>query len=32
VQVWHLLTAGRGWSGGEYEEWIGVAMCDAVLA
>ena len=32
VQVWHLLTAGRGWSGDEYEEWIGVAMCDAVLA
>ena len=32
VQVWHLLTVGRGWSGDEYEEWIGSAMCDAVLA
>jgi AcrR family transcriptional regulator len=32
VQVWHLLTAGRGWSGEEYAEWIGDAMCAAVLA
>jgi AcrR family transcriptional regulator len=32
VQVWHLLTVGRGWTGDEYQEWIGSAMCDAVLA
>jgi AcrR family transcriptional regulator len=32
VHVWHLLTAGRGWSMDDYEEWIGTAMCDAVLA
>lgn len=32
VHVWHLLTAVRGWSGEEYQEWIGDAMCAAVLA
>lgn len=31
VQVWHLLTGIRGWSGDEYQDWIGDAMCDAVL-
>lgn len=31
VEVWHLLTELRGWSGEEYEHWIGEAMCDAVL-
>lgn len=31
VHVWHLLTSGRGWSGDEYQEWIGDAMCDAIL-
>jgi AcrR family transcriptional regulator len=32
VEVWHLLTGARGWSGEQYEEWIGDAMCRAVLA
>ncbi len=32
VQVWHLLTSGRGWSGRAYQTWIGDAMCDAILA
>lgn len=32
VEVWHLLTGMRGWSGDAYEEWIGEAMCAAVLA
>ncbi|HVH24824.1 MAG TPA: helix-turn-helix domain-containing protein [Pseudonocardia sp.] len=32
VQVWHLLTATRGWSSEEYASWIGDAMCAAVLA
>ncbi len=32
VEVWHLLTNGRGWSGDDYQEWIGEAMCAAVLA
>ena len=31
VHVWHLLTTGRGWTGDEYQDWIGSAMCDAVL-
>jgi hypothetical protein len=31
VGVWHLLTAGRGWSGEEYETWIGEQMCAALL-
>lgn len=29
--VWHLLTRERGWSGDEYAEWVGEALCDAVL-
>jgi AcrR family transcriptional regulator len=32
VEVWHLLTGTLGWSGDAYEEWIGEAMCAAVLA
>ncbi|MGV9712719.1 TetR/AcrR family transcriptional regulator [Gordonia sp. NPDC003424] len=32
IQVWHLLTARRGWSGDDYQEWVGQAMCAAVLA
>jgi AcrR family transcriptional regulator len=31
VHVWQLLTEGRGWSGRAYQEWIGQALCDAVL-
>ncbi|WP_088284287.1 hypothetical protein [Kineosporia sp. A_224] len=31
VQVWHLLTGSRGWSGEQYEHWIGDAMCAATL-
>lgn len=31
IQVWHLLTGARGWTGTEYEDWIGDAMCAAVL-
>jgi AcrR family transcriptional regulator len=31
VQVWDLLTRSRGWSGEAYEQWIGDAMCAAVL-
>jgi hypothetical protein len=27
----HLLTATLGWSGEDYQDWIGEAMCDAVL-
>ncbi|HET9421768.1 MAG TPA: helix-turn-helix domain-containing protein [Nocardioides sp.] len=30
--VWHLLVRKRGWSGDEYAEWVGDALCDAVLA
>ena len=32
VEFWHLLTNGRGWTGDDYQEWIGEAMCAAVLA
>lgn len=32
VGVWHLLTRRRGWSGEQYESWIGDQMCAAVLA
>lgn len=32
VHVWHLLTHSRGWAGDDYQDWIGSAMCDAVLA
>jgi AcrR family transcriptional regulator len=31
VEVWHLLTGTLGWSGSAYEQWIGEAMCAAVL-
>jgi len=31
TEVWHLLTGARGWTGDQYEEWIGDAMCAAVL-
>ena len=31
VEVWHLLTGLRGWSSDEYAEWLGKAMCGAVL-
>ena len=31
VQVWHLLTGTRGWSGEQYQDWIGEAMCAATL-
>jgi AcrR family transcriptional regulator len=31
VEVWHLLTGTRGWSGDDYQEWIGDAMCAATL-
>lgn len=31
VEVWHLLTSLRGWSSDEYAEWLGKAMCGAVL-
>jgi AcrR family transcriptional regulator len=31
VEVWHLLTRTRGWSGEDYEAWIGDAMCAATL-
>jgi len=30
--VWQLLTHQRGWSGDEYAEWVGEALCDALLA
>ena len=30
--VWHLLTQQRGWSGDEYADWVGEALCDALLA
>ena len=29
--VWHLHSQ-RGWSGDEYAEWVGEALCDALLA
>jgi AcrR family transcriptional regulator len=32
VEVWSLLTEQRGWTGGEYADWVGRAMGDAVLA
>jgi AcrR family transcriptional regulator len=31
VEVWHLLTGTLGWSGDDYQEWIGEAMCAATL-
>lgn len=32
AEVWHLLTGTLGWSGDDYQAWIGEAMCAAVLA
>ncbi len=32
IEVWHLLTGLRGWSGDEYAAWVGDAMVAAVLA
>jgi hypothetical protein len=32
AEVWHLLTGARGWTGEQYEDWVGDAMCEAVLA
>lgn len=32
VEVWSLLTEQRGWSTEQYEQWVGRAMGDAVLA
>lgn len=29
--VWHLLTGTLGWSGDDYQAWIGEAMCAATL-
>lgn len=31
VEVWHLLTGARGWTGAEYQTWIGEAMCAATI-
>lgn len=31
VEVWHLLTGSLGWSGEDYQDWIGEAMCAAAL-
>lgn len=31
VDVWHLLTEVRGWSGDDYQEWVGDLMCASVL-
>jgi AcrR family transcriptional regulator len=31
IQVWDLLTRVRGWTGQAYEQWIGDAMCAAIL-
>lgn len=31
IEVWELLTRRRRWSGDAYEQWIGDAMCAAVL-
>lgn len=29
--VWHLLVRGRGWTGEEYERWIGETFCAELL-
>lgn len=29
--VWHLLVRGRGWTPGQYEQWIGDAFCGELL-
>lgn len=31
VEIWHLLTRSRGWSGDDYQDWIGDQMCAAIL-
>ncbi|MEJ2887599.1 TetR/AcrR family transcriptional regulator [Actinomycetospora aeridis] len=31
TEVWHLLTSARGWSGEQYEDWVGDAMVAAVI-
>jgi AcrR family transcriptional regulator len=31
IEVWHLLTALRGWSGDEYATWVGDQMVAAVI-
>lgn len=31
TEVWHLLTTTRGWTGEQYEDWIGDAMVAALL-
>jgi len=31
VEVWHLLTGSRGWSGEQYQDWVGDAMVAATL-
>jgi AcrR family transcriptional regulator len=31
IQVWDLLIRSRGWSGDAYQQWIGDAMCAAIL-
>lgn len=31
VEVWHLLTGRRGWTGEQYAEWVGDAMVAATL-
>ncbi|WP_152363046.1 TetR/AcrR family transcriptional regulator [Microlunatus speluncae] len=32
LEFWELLTRRRRWSGDAYQEWIGDALCEAVLA
>lgn len=31
AEVWHLLTGARGWTGDDYQDWIGDQMCAAIL-
>ena len=31
IEVWHLLTGSRGWSGEQYVDWVGDAMVAATL-
>lgn len=31
TEVWYLLTSTRGWTGEQYEDWVGDAMAAAVL-
>ncbi|HEX5728417.1 helix-turn-helix domain-containing protein [Microbacterium sp.] len=30
--VWHLLVSARGWTGEEYERWMGDVLCSQLLA